>query len=679
MARIFKSFDELYDESCEEEEKNIDPEIFKVKIDELIEERFICYGEYNDEPIYLINEKLKKEEIDTIEDKTKKAIVLYLYKNPNTYFVLQNTQTGKMRIIIKNLLKCAKDSNFKIVSYIFLDNNKDQAAQTADAITKEFTRLNKKFKLFILSSNDKVDYETIKIEIDAYSTDILEDGEEPEYGMPIILALANDHQCKKVLSLMNHIHKKVINKKSLLRNHCQWDECDKTYPALRDNQFDIKGDIISCKTLMVDKTDALHELWFISATEGRLLETESQLLDYNYPECANAEIFSPEIPAEHREHYRALHHPEAITHTMEYTSRHTNNSYAMEVIEKNFEHFTTPITLLTGESYYPKTIINSNSKTKDQEDLAKWCVKKNMYALVFNGVRGTSIKLYRDGEEVMIFKTSKKRLNGLLYYIYKMCNLNDKAIVLLGRRKVDRGIGFHYCPMVNDEIRIEGELGPLVTSNKDGLVWNNEILGSIKNKASAVQKAGRLGGIIANSPQYPGNINYWTDKETEKMIRDHNTMVDFTNHSENEGLSISDAIDLAKERIARMKLTQVTQVFESDTRKKESNPIITFDITDEEFEQFNGLGINHIQRNEFMMNLLKIYKPEDYQTYSHYEPRTWKMNTQQKIEKWGMDKMLKDGAVSTTTNIEDHAKNCIMFYINEKKIIINAWSGERKD
>ena len=407
MTHILKSFEEIFYDFFDDDEE-VDTELFKLKIEELNTEGYICNGIVNDEPFYFINSNLKKEDIDNIKDQTKREIVLYLYKTPNTYFVIQNTQSGKMRIIIKNLVNCTKVSNLKIVCYIFLDNNKDQAEQTADAIREEFTRLYKKFKLFILSSNDKVDYETIKTHIDAYSTDIVEDGEEPDYGIPIILALSNDHQCKKVLSLMEHVHKKVINKGSLLRNNCQWDECDKTYPALRDKLFDIKGVNISCKTLMVDTTDALHELWFVSATEGQLLETESQLLDYNFPECANAEIISPEIPPEHRKHYRALHHPEAITHTMEYTSRHTNNSYAMEVIEKNIKHFTTPNILPTGESYYRKVIVNTNTKTNDQKELAKWCVKKDMYALVFNGKGGTSIKLYRDGHEVISFKTTKK-------------------------------------------------------------------------------------------------------------------------------------------------------------------------------------------------------------------------------------------------------------------------------
>ena len=127
-----------------------------------------------------------------------------------------------------------------------------------------------------------------------------------------------------------------------------------------------------------------------------------------------------------------------------------------------------------------------------------------------------------------------------------MFNLNDKAIVLLGRRKVDRGLGFHYCPMVDDEKIIDYGDVPLITSNKDSLVWTDEILGSIKDAATAVQKAGRLAGIIAHSPQYSGNIHYWCDMETEQLVRTHNKMVDYMN--ENKGGSVIDAFTTAKER-----------------------------------------------------------------------------------------------------------------------------------
>ena len=168
--------------------------------------------------------------------------------------------------------------------------------------------------------------------------------------------------------------------------------------------------------------------------------------------------------------------------------------------------------------------MNSNSKTKDMAEFAKNCNEQNMYAFVFNGYSGASVKVYRPGMPLKSYKTRGRKFNEVLFYAYKKLHLNDKPLVIIGRRKVDRGLGFHYCPRKNDEVTIDYKLeeGTLVTSNREGLIWTDMILGKIEDVAIAVQKAGRLAGIIGNSPQYPGSIHYWTDEHTENSIRRHN-------------------------------------------------------------------------------------------------------------------------------------------------------------
>jgi hypothetical protein len=532
MTHILKTFDELYDEVFGDEE--FDSEIFKTKIDEMTQDGFICNGIVNDEIIYFAKDELKREEIVTIEDPIKRSTLIYLIKNPTTFFVLQNTQKGKMKIISKEIIKWSQDREYKVVAYIIVDNDKTLAEQSVDAIKRTFSDIG--FKLFLLSSNNKTTFEDIKTYIDAYSNDV-----ENEYFMPIIVLLSNKNQCEKMLKLVNHVHKKAVSKKSMLRNGIVWDECDKTYKSLRDLTFKIEDDILSCKTFMVDKVESLYRLGFVTATDGDLLES-------GYPECANAYLYPLDIPSEDKTHYRALQHPESKTHHVPYTSIHTNNSYAMEILEKNRDHFTQPITLSgTQEVYYRKIIVNSNTKTNDMKQFAKWCVKNGMYALVFNGYGGASVKVFRDGFSVESHKTTGKRLNETLFYIYKKLKLNDKPIVIIGRRKVDRGLGFHYCPRNNDEIIIDGTQGKLVTCNKEGLVWTDMILGSIPDKNTAVQKAGRLAGIIGESPQYHGSIDYWTDNKTEELVRSHNTMVDLCNDI--KGFTVSEAVNEAKKRI----------------------------------------------------------------------------------------------------------------------------------
>jgi len=339
--------------------------------------------------------------------------------------------------------------------------------------------------------------------------------------MPLILYLANPKQNEKIVKLLHHIHKRV-ERNSKLRIGMIFDEADVTYPHLRNRCVRLEGNDVSLSTYLVNNPIALYRLGFVTATDG-------DLLDEDYPECANAYLYPVEISPEDKEHYRALHHSESITHRVPFKSKQSHNSYAMKILDDNEEHFMTPYTLPSGEIYYRKFIVNSNSQTKDMNSFAKECNKKGIYSLVFNGLGGTSVKLYIDGRCEKTFKTKNKKFNELLYYIYKKHKLNDKPLVIIGRRKVDRGLGFHYCPKINDKVEIVFEGNTIYSENRDGLVWTDIILGKIDDKNAASQKAGRAAGIIGNSPQYSGNTHYWTDQKTEHEIRRHNTIVDTSN------------------------------------------------------------------------------------------------------------------------------------------------------
>ncbi len=541
--KILKKFSDLYDGVRGELDDIIDEEAFSKKVEALVEDGYICTGAVDDFTIYFARESLKWEDFVNMEDAIKKSILLLLVENPRTFFVLQNTQKGKMRIASLELRKWGLDRTKKVVAFIIVDNDKTLADQSVDGLLRTFEE--QKSKIFALSSSSKTSFEEIKTYIDAYANDIVEEGKEPEYPIPIIALLANGPQCAKMLKLLNHIHRKVTINNSQLRYGIIWDEADKTYAQLRDKAANKETPDLTCKTFLVEKTQGLYRLGFVTATDGNLLEED-------YPECANAYLYPVDISPEDQEHYRALHHHEAKTQRVAFTSKHTNNSYAMQILSDKLDHFKTPMQLPSGDTYYRKVIVNSNAKTDDMKAFAEWCVDHGMYALVFNGYGGASVKVYGKGLKGQPHRTKGKRLNELLFYIYKILNLHDKPIVIIGRRKVDRGLGFHYCPRSNNEIQINGTLGILTTKNREGLVWTDMILGRIEDKDSAVQKAGRLAGIIGNSPQYPGTTHYWTDEHTEQLIRRHNTIVDKSN--DNFGCSVLQAVKKAESSIPMPKV-----------------------------------------------------------------------------------------------------------------------------
>jgi hypothetical protein len=163
-------------------------------------------------------------------------------------------------------------------------------------------------------------------------------------------------------------------------------------------------------------------------------------------------------------------------------------------------------------------------------ELAKSCVAMGMNVIVFNGLGGSaSLTLYTPRKKRYPLKSQP--LNQLLFYLYKTGGLESKPLVVLGNRKVNRGLTFHYAPQT--EVTISGPLGEV---RGEGLIFTDVILGQIPNEATACQKAGRGAGLIANSPQYTGMTHYWTDKKTATSILAHNHMVDRVNESEDSGM-----------------------------------------------------------------------------------------------------------------------------------------------
>jgi hypothetical protein len=554
---IHKTFDNLYEayeETIDGDEELISEKCFQMKLDELVVEKVIVFGaittEYhNDENLYTIQNSINYKHCENIKDPVKRFISFELVQNLSTFFILQPTQMGKNNIISEELVKWAKDMSKKVVAFIVFANDQPLSVQSCIGIEKVFAKHNIKIKIIMLSSDKKITLESIKDNINGYAADKTDEGEEPEYGMPIICSLDNPAQRKKTLSLIKYIHMKVTTKKSMLRYGMIWDEADKTYGSARNVEYSIDEELVSFKKYIVDKNDALYRLGFASATEGGLI------IEDDFPECANAYIYPVIITPDIKANYRSLNHPESISHIVPYLKKkHDPNTYAMHVLNTKQEHFHTPIVFPNGELYYRKVIINSKVQTKDMELLAIWCNENNFNSLVINGAGGgrSSIKVYKNGKlwrtYKLKFENVSKSLNERMYYIYKSQNMNDKPLVVIGCRKIDRGLSFHYCPRVDTKVIIRGEDGDIITQDKDGLVFTDEILGNIPNKETAVQKAGRLAGNIGNSPQYPGSIHYWSDERTEDIVRRQLNVVNTTNEiaKQNNSLTFGQSIKKAQ-------------------------------------------------------------------------------------------------------------------------------------
>jgi hypothetical protein len=487
-------FDGLYDQVGE----GIDQEVFAARLEELVSVGMIQVATHNDELVYNCRPNLTWAEVCHIDCPIKKEILLIFIDNPTNFFILLNTQKGKMRLAALEVKSWAATGK-KVAAFFIVDNDKSLADQSEEGIRSQ---VGEDGKVFLLSSNSATSFEEIETYLDAYATDV-----RGKYKMPIVVALPNDKQLGKVLRLMSYIKTETAMYYGVV-----FDEADKIYPAVRDKK--IGG--VSFGDLVVGENPSLHRLGFVTATEG-------VLLDEKYPECANAHMQSV---GEGHPNYRAFHHADSTVHEVKHAVKDSNDKYATKVIGANTVHFTAPSTLPSGEVYYPKTIVNSSASVKSMHVFANSCVSKDAYAMTFNM---SGVKVYRPGKETKTYSVKKRRFNELLFYIYKKLGLGDKPLYIIGRRKVDRGLAFHYAPRDTADVVIQGPDGPLTVTGGEGLIWTDMILGRVPDKATAVQKAGRGAGIIAGCPQYPGKFHYWTDKDTANMIRRHNSVVDEAN------------------------------------------------------------------------------------------------------------------------------------------------------
>jgi len=470
---------------------------------------------YNDDQIiYEPRPGLSWPNFDDLNDPIKKQILMYFVKNPKTIFVLYNTQKGKSRICSIELTKASKEPGVKVVGIVIVDNDQtlgEQSRQGFEDVFKKSPKDDPPDNVFILSSGSgslpngrpRPSVDGIINYINCYAADVID-----EYKMPVIVALQNDVQLKKIIKILISIKSKVhdLRVNSKLRYCIIVDECDKTYPPIRERILPFISDPV-----------ALHQIIFVSATEGDLLD--------DYEECFNAKFYNVENGDS--PHYRAMHTEDAeIKEIKPKTPKQKPNDYAEMILSENRDHFYTPITLPSGEQYYRKIIVNGNTNVKDMCNFAKERVAEGAYGLTFNQ---SGVTVYRPNEPAKRFRTKGKRFNEVLMFIYETLNLKDRPIFIIGRRKVDRGLGFHYAPKSPKPETIIMLDKTIAIENGNGLIFTDMILGHIDNRPSAIQKAGRLAGIIAQCPQYPGKIVYWTDSPTKCIVINHNRMVDEAN------------------------------------------------------------------------------------------------------------------------------------------------------
>ena len=442
-----------------------------------------CDVDDGDKEYYTARSGLSWSNVVHIDCPIKKQILLTLIDNPQTFFVFYNTQKGKLAIAITEIKSWALPTQEKkVVTFLVVDNDKTLADQTAEGV---MDILNEIGEVSLLSSSTGEKVNNICNKIDSYAT----------YGgkMPIIVLLNNPTQRKKMLTILKHIK----SRRTHPTNPCKslfygviFDEADKVYPACRETFLDV----------LVTDNSALHRLGFVTATEGDLLSIE------DYPESANA--YKYDVP-DTDPNYRAIHTVDAKINYVPHKSSEDNSTYATNIITTNKDYFYTRVQLKNGTLGFRKTIVIVNPRTASMDEFAIERVKEGAVAITIN-MHG--IWVHRPDYPKKRYTTKGKRFSKILFEIYTELGLASRPLFIIGNQKIDRGLGFHWAPK----------------DGTDGLIWTDEIMGRIKDKYRGSQKAGRLAGKVAQCPQYPMELTWWTDRETADNIVRHNKIVDNT-------------------------------------------------------------------------------------------------------------------------------------------------------
>lgn len=503
---IAKTTDELYDDL---EDIMVDRETFDNTLEELTAARFLVRMAINDETCYHAAEGLSWIQVREIDNPGKQAILSYFIENPDTFFLIVTTQKGKARISAKQIASWTGHENRRCVSIMIVDNDQGLSDQTVAGLQA----LGMPVTLYHLSgsASTAITVEGIKHAIDSYAA----------FGgrAPLIVALCNPKQIEKVRQVLAHVRIRYETT-PMLRYGIIFDEADKVYPQCRDKLLEYTS----------DNAPAKHCVGYVSATDGDLVISD------RFPECANASVLYGDIDPSDDPHYRAMHTPGVNVKTVEGRATDRNNAMALATIDKNLNYFRTQIRLKSGQVGFRKTIVNSNASKNDMKKFATEMNQRECHAITFNQ---TGLTVYRAGNEGAkpVVRVRRLNLNKALLYAVKAFNLEDRPLFVIGRRKVDRGLGFHYAPrshrddFVPKPEEVEYIKGmKIVISGREGLVWTDMILGHIQDKDSAAQKAGRLAGIVEQCPEYPvDGLTWWTTEATKNLVIRHNQIVDSVN------------------------------------------------------------------------------------------------------------------------------------------------------
>lgn len=328
-----------------------------------------------------------------------------------------------------------------------------------------------------------------------------------EAGMPLFISLPNKTQSSRVLSVYEFARK---NPKLELKPMTFLDEADEIYPLLRPKLLPFLVEDPEFTNGLVTPTPFNGGAYFVTATIGPIKEL---------PEVVESDQMLLDIEGAVTNGYRSLAHEDSIVPlpTLHQRNTESNREFANRVVRDAKDHFFSPVTGRNGISHHRRILIVADYENAKQVALGRDLAELGASAIVINQTGFTLI--YKDERGQLsdeIKEKSKgvelagKPMNEKLIFLFKKYPfLRDRPLFIVGNRKVDRAITYHYAPRA-----------PVDSAWEPAFLLTDFICGYLDALAKAVQAYGRMFGVIGHHPDYCGRAWYWVDSRTrEKVMR----------------------------------------------------------------------------------------------------------------------------------------------------------------
>ncbi len=510
--------------------------------------------------------------------KLNRNILNYETSNNVENKIIELMKRSKNDVYYSIMLECQKTKTFQMINQIFKilginlfskdillpsenkkafflvsQNMQDLTSQNCERILND---LGDYLQIFVFTSqnernNKNIVYNPSIEDVITYMIYYL-NNDESSLKIPMAIFLANPNQIKKMNTLLEVVEIKnnqLYENKNGFQSYIFFDEADQTYPLCREILMKSIFDNHVYETFKVIRPlKSINKVYWISATQEEMVLT--------YPECTVSKQALIQFQNGVMENHYSILDESAILHTNIQPKDMEHNDYLLQIVEHNRSHFFEKM----SNNGYRKIIGMSNVDNNKQKSLAHTLnsmganvilLNQDGIFLYFNDENNIkyvmkhmlnsveSLSTYqneKDHDGIKLEDVSIKSRNALIAKVYNetYVELQNAPLFILGNRKVDRGLTFHYAPVAEDSY---------------SFILTDLIMGRIPNWKRAVQAIGRGNGVIKHHRDFIGTIDYWVDPITIENVKRHCKMMsDPLLISSDSSFSVSEIVQILNEK-----------------------------------------------------------------------------------------------------------------------------------